>query len=43
MGFPHPPETERKPSDDLKDMAVEHLVFCFPVHVYPRVGLCPMI
>lgn len=43
MGSPHPPEREKKPSVGLKDTAVEHLVFCFPIRVYPRVGLHPMI
>lgn len=43
MGSPHPPEREKKRCVGLKDTAVEHLVFCFPFCVYPRVGLHLMI
>lgn len=43
MGSPHPPEGEKKRCVGLKDMAVEHLVFCFPFCVYPCVGLHLMI
>lgn len=43
MCSPHPSEREKKSSVGLKDTAVEHPAFCFPVRVYPRVGLHPMI